>query len=80
MGKGWDVEMLLNSLRTKLDLAEIVKLDLIAQLMETKGKQRTWQAIRERALQVFPGAIDPDAAEFKLLAQHQGEGNPSGTG
>ena len=78
MGEGWDVEMRLNYLRSKLDLAEIIKLDQITQLMEAQGKQRTWQAIRERALQVFPGAIDPDAAEFKLLAQHQGEGEPFG--
>jgi len=74
MGEGWDVEMRLNYLRSKLDLAEIIKLDQITQLMEAQGNPRTWQAIRERALQVFPGAIDPDAAEFKTGTAPRGRG------
>ena len=46
--------------------------------MEDQGVPKTWQAVRERALQVFPGVMDSDAAEFKLLAQQQGEGEPFG--
>ena len=78
MEDGWDVGMRLNYLKSKLEPNEIVKLDQIIQLMDTQGTPRSWQAIRERALQVFPGAIDPDAAEFKLLAQHQDTGEPFG--
>ena len=78
MEESWDVEMRLNYLKCKLQLSEIVKLEQIIQLMDTQGTPRSWQAIRERALQVFPGAIDPDAAEFKVLAQQQDAGEPFG--
>jgi len=78
MEESWDVEMRLNYLKCKLQLSEIVKLEQIIQLMDTQGTPRSWQAIRERALQVFPGAMDPDAAEFKVLAQQQDAGEPFG--
>ena len=78
MEDGWDVGMRLSYLKSKLEPSELVKLNQIIQLMDIQGTPRSWQAIRERALQIFPGAIDPDAAEFKLLAQEQGEGEPFG--
>ena len=78
MEDGWNVGMRLNYLKSKLEPSEIVKLEQIVQLMDAQGTPRSWQAIRERALQVFPGAIDPDAAEFKLLAQQQEAGEPFG--
>ena len=78
MEDGWDVGMRLNSLKSKLEPSELVKLNQIIQLMDIQGTPGSWQAIRERALQIFPGAIYPGTAEFKLLAQDQGEGEPFG--
>jgi len=75
MEDGWNVGMRLNYLESKMEPSGIVKLD---QIVHAQGTPRSWQAIRERALQVFPGAIDPDAAEFKLFAQQQEAGEPFG--
>ena len=70
----WDLETRLNYLRAKMGLSEVVRMEQVLQIMESHRIPKTWQAFKERALLVFPGATDPDIAEFQLNDQKQNEG------
>jgi len=52
METAWDAGMRLSYLRSKLDLAELVKLDQIVQLMEDQGYRRPGKPF-ERGLYRF---------------------------
>ena len=74
MSKEWDFETRVNCLKNKLGLSEAIKLEQIIQFMEDNDIEKTWKAVKDRLLQIFPGAIDTDIAEFTIQDLKQAEG------
>ena len=74
MDKEWDLDTRVNCLKSKFGLNEAIKLEQIIQHMEDNNIEKSWKAIRDRLLQIFPGAIDTDIAEFTIQDLKQADG------
>ena len=76
MDPSWDVHTRIKYLRAKLDLTGLVRLEQVLQYLEDHGISRSWEALRERLLLVFPGAMDKHIALCRMMDVRQEEGEP----
>jgi len=76
MDPSWDVHTRIKYLRAKLDLTGLVRLEQVLQYLEDHGISRSWEALKERLLLVFPGAMDKHIAVCRMMDVRQEEGEP----